>query len=105
MRNDCIPGLYDERYVLITPARDEADFIEHTLLSVINQTLRPLRWVIVSDGSTDSTDTIVQHYASRHRWIDLVRLADRRHRDFAGKVHAFNAGYAMRSEERRVGKE
>ena len=43
-------------YVLITPARNEADFIEKTIQSVIAQTVLPLRWVIVSDGSTDDTD-------------------------------------------------
>src|ERR1035441_9935437 len=43
-------------YVLITPARNEADFIELTLKSVVSQTVRPLKWVIVSDGSTDGMD-------------------------------------------------
>jgi asparagine synthase (glutamine-hydrolysing) len=47
-------------YVLITPARNEADYIELTIRSVIAQTHRPKRWVIVSDGSTDATDAIVE---------------------------------------------
>lgn len=81
-------------YVLITPARDEARFIELTIRSVVAQTVRPLKWVIVSDGSTDGTDEIVNAYASRNPWIELVRMAERRERHFAGKVLAFNAGYA-----------
>lgn len=81
-------------YVLITPARDEAKFIESTLQSVVLQTITPLRWVIVSDGSKDGTDEIVRTYALRHPWIHLVRMPERRERHFAGKVHAFNAGYA-----------
>lgn len=81
-------------YVLITPARNEARFIELTLQSVIAQTVRPLRWAIVSDGSTDGTDEIVRKYAADHSWIELVRTPERRERHFAGKVHAFNAGYA-----------
>lgn len=81
-------------YVLITPARNEAAFIEKTIHSVLAQTVRPLRWVIVSDGSTDGTDEIVNKYAADHRWIELVRLPERRERHFAGKVHAFNAGYS-----------
>jgi biofilm PGA synthesis N-glycosyltransferase PgaC len=80
-------------YVLITPARNEATFIEETLKSVAAQTVRPLKWVIVSDGSTDGTDELVQRYASRHDWIQLIRTADRDRRHFAAKVHAFNAGY------------
>jgi poly-beta-1,6-N-acetyl-D-glucosamine synthase len=81
-------------YVLITPARNEAEFIELTLHSVIAQTIRPIKWVIVSDGSTDGTDEIVRRYAADHSWIELVRTPERRERHFAGKVQAFNAGYA-----------
>jgi poly-beta-1,6-N-acetyl-D-glucosamine synthase len=82
------------RYVLITPARNEVRFIELTLESVVAQTVLPVRWVIVSDGSTDGTDDIVARYAAQHPWIELLRMPERRERDFAGKVHAFNAGYA-----------
>jgi poly-beta-1,6-N-acetyl-D-glucosamine synthase len=81
-------------YVLITPARNEAQFIELTIQSVVKQTVPPIKWVIVSDGSTDGTDEIVRKYANEHPWIELVRMPLRRERHFAGKVHAFNAGYA-----------
>jgi poly-beta-1,6-N-acetyl-D-glucosamine synthase len=82
------------RYVLVTPARNEEQFIELTLKSMVAQTQPPLRWVIVSDGSTDRTDAIVQEYAARTPWIELLRMPERKERHFAGKVHAFNAGYA-----------
>ena len=82
------------KYVVITPARNEAQFIELTLKSVTNQTVIPRKWVIVSDGSTDGTDDIVKNYMARHPWIELVRMPERAERHFAGKVHAFNAGYA-----------
>jgi glycosyltransferase involved in cell wall biosynthesis len=82
------------KYVLITPARNEAQFIEVTLKSVVAQTVLPLRWVIVSDGSTDGTDEIVRTYADLYPWIELLRMAERAERNFAGKVFAFNAGYA-----------
>jgi len=81
-------------YVLITPARNEAQFIDLTLKSVVAQTVRPLKWVIVSDGSTDGTDDIVNGYTKACPWIQLVRMPDRKERHFAGKVQAFNAGYA-----------
>src|SRR5713101_4513507 len=61
---------------------------------MVAQTVPPLRWVIVSDGSTDGTDEIVKKCASDHPWIELARMPERWERDFAGKVHAFNAGYA-----------
>ena len=81
-------------YVIVTPARNEADYIERTIKSVLAQTALPLKWVIVSDGSTDGMDDIVRAYAAEHPWIELVRMPERRERHFAGKVHAFNAGYA-----------
>jgi poly-beta-1,6-N-acetyl-D-glucosamine synthase len=82
------------RYVLVTPARNEAEFIEQTIKSVVSQTIRPVKWVIVSDGSTDGTDEIVKKYSADHEWIEFVRMPERRERHFAGKVQAFNTGYA-----------
>jgi glycosyltransferase involved in cell wall biosynthesis len=80
-------------YVLVTPARNEAAFIERTLESVVRQTVLPLRWVIVNDGSTDATGSIVRSYAERYPFIELVERPQRKERDFAAKVHSFNAGY------------
>ena len=81
------------RYVLITPARNEAQFIELTIESVVVQSIQPLKWVIVSDGSTDGTDDIVTRYASQYPWIELHRVGSEQQRNFAAKVNAFNAGY------------
>ena len=80
-------------FVLITPARNEAAFIEETIKAVIAQTVLPLKWVIVSDGSTDETDEIVYSYCLKKPWIELVKMPKRAERHFAGKVHAFNSGY------------
>ena len=81
-------------YVLITPARNEEAYLELTAQSVVSQTLRPLRWLIVSDGSTDRTDEIAARYAAHHDWIELLRMPPRQDRHFAGKVQSFNAGLA-----------
>ena len=79
-------------YVLITAARNEEAFIEKTIQSVIAQTVLPKKWVIVSDGSTDRTDEIVQSYAKGREWIELIRMPERKERHFAGKAYAFNSG-------------
>ena len=81
------------KYVLITPARNEQAFIEGTIRSVVSQTVLPIKWVIVSDGSTDGTDDIVKKYQPDHPWLELIRMPERKERHFAGKVIAFNAGY------------
>ncbi|MBC7662981.1 MAG: glycosyltransferase family 2 protein [Caulobacter sp.] len=88
------PAPAGRRYVVITPARNEARLIEETIKAVVAQAILPQRYVVVSDGSTDGTDEIVQRYAASHPWITLVRTPERAGRSFAGKVHAFNAGYA-----------
>ncbi len=80
-------------YVLITPARNEEKYIETTIRSVVEQTFPPKKWVIVSDGSTDSTDAIVLRYAPSFPWIELVRISAQEGRSFAAKVRGFNAGY------------
>jgi len=85
-------------YVVITPARNEARSIELTIRSVVAQTVRPLKWMIVSDGSTDGTDEIVKKYSAEHEWIELLRMPEREERHFAGKVFAFNAGQARVKE-------
>src|SRR5690606_29995781 len=80
-------------YVLITPAHNEEAYIELTIQSVIAQTILPKRWIIVSDGSTDATEEIVERYLPGRPWMELVRLPPRTERHFAAKVNAFNAGY------------
>lgn len=79
-------------YVVITPARNEAASIDLTIGSMLAQTALPLKWVIVSDGSTDDTDEIVARYCRQYSWIELIHLPARSERDFAAKVRAFNAG-------------
>jgi glycosyltransferase involved in cell wall biosynthesis len=80
-------------YVLVTAARNEERYIENTIRAVVAQTVRPSKWVIVSDGSTDRTDEIVKRYAADHNWIEFLRRPEHQDRQFAAKAHCFNAGY------------
>lgn len=81
------------RYVVISPVKDEERYIRTTLESMVGQTIRPVHWVIVDDGSSDRTPEIVEEYERQHAWITLVRLAKRTTRliGFA-EVVAFDAG-------------
>lgn len=82
-------------YVLISPCRNEADYMRRTLDSVAAQTVRPALWVIVDDGSTDATPQILADYAASHDWIRIVGKPDRGHRAVGpGVIEAFYAGYA-----------
>jgi glycosyltransferase involved in cell wall biosynthesis len=88
-----VETLVNSRYVLITPARNEEQCIENTIQSVISQTVAPLRWIIVSDGSTDRTDEIVKRYLNDHPFIVLHRRKGDVQRNFSSQVFAFNTGY------------
>lgn len=85
--------MYDSKYILITAARNEEAHIERTIKSILGQTLPPMKWIIVSDGSTDRTDEIVDRYAADHDFICLLRFTKNLERDFSSKVKAINAGY------------
>jgi glycosyltransferase involved in cell wall biosynthesis len=80
------------RYALVTAAYNEERYIETLINSVIAQRVRPLRWVIVSDGSTDRTDQIVLKYAAQHEFIELLRIEEDHPRNFAAQVIAINKG-------------
>lgn len=85
-------------YVLITPARNEADHIEKTLDSVVKQTILPKKWVIVSDGSTDKTDEIVNKYVSKYNFIELIRKENDENRNFGSKARAISIAYNVLKE-------
>ena len=78
---------------IISPCRDEAQFVEVTLKSVVAQTRRPDLWIIVDDGSRDATAALVQPYTLRYPWIKLLRRQRGGARELGpGVVAAFNAG-------------
>jgi len=80
-------------FVLLTAAHNEQGFIERTLKSVVTQTVVPLKWVIINDGSTDQTPAIIDQYAMRYPWIERLDMPEHRDRSFAAKAFCINAGY------------
>jgi glycosyltransferase involved in cell wall biosynthesis len=89
------------KYVVVTPARNEAEFIGFTIESVVNQSLKPVEWIIVDDGSSDDTFKIASDYASRHSWIRVYHHETRDEQRSGGAkvVRAFNFGYSRLSEK------
>lgn len=78
------------KYVLITAAKNEELYIGNTIQSVLDQTIKPEKWVIVSDGSTDRTNNIIEEFISRSSFIELIALPPKNERNFSSKVNALN---------------
>jgi glycosyltransferase involved in cell wall biosynthesis len=83
------------RYLLVSPCRDEAEYIRRTLDSVARQSVTPALWIVVDDGSRDDTPRILAEYAARLPWLRVVRRDDRGARAVGpGVIEAFYAGLA-----------
>jgi biofilm PGA synthesis N-glycosyltransferase PgaC len=83
------------KYLIITPARDEEEYLRKTILSVANQSIRPSQWIIVNDGSGDNTGKIIDHYVQIYPWIKAIHRPNRGFREAGGGViNAFYEGYA-----------
>jgi len=86
----------DDSYLLISPCRNEAEFMVKTLDSVVNQSLRPAKWIIVDDGSTDATPDILRQYSQKYDFIEIVTRNNRGHRSVGpGVIEAFYAGLVV----------
>ncbi len=87
---------FANKYIIITPARDEEEHIEQTIKSVIHQSILPVRWVIVNDGSSDNTGSIIDAYAKKFDWILTLHRKNRGFRNSAGgEVEALYDGYKL----------
>jgi glycosyltransferase involved in cell wall biosynthesis len=82
-------------YAIVTAAYNEERYIEPLLRSVVAQTRRPERWVVVSDGSTDRTDEIILQYASQHKFIQPHRITETHVRNWSAQADAMNTGFRM----------
>ncbi|GAB98082.1 hypothetical protein BJY21_000769 [Kineosphaera limosa] len=83
------------RYVIISPCRDEARYLQRTLDSVAAQSEPPALWVVVDDGSTDATPAILAEFAAQHSYLRVLTLPPRATRVLGpAVVHAFDAGLA-----------
>src|SRR6202171_3709049 len=93
-------NLSNIKYVIITPARDEEAHLQKTIESVVAQTIRPVEWLIVNDGSTDRTGEIIDEYSARYPWIRAVHRTNRGFRKAGGGVvDAFNDGYRTTTKD------
>src|SRR5579864_9700854 len=85
-------------YVVISPVRNEAQHLERTIQSVIQQTVRPVQWLLVDDGSTDETPAIIDRYAAQYPWMVPVHRSDVERVGIAG-IHESKESRGKRARE------
>ena len=84
------------RYVVVSPIRNEEEYLSLTIRSMCAQSVKPLKWVLVDDGSSDGTGALIDEAASQHPWIAAIHRNDRGSRQAGtGVIEAFYEGYAL----------
>jgi glycosyltransferase involved in cell wall biosynthesis len=79
---------------VITSARNESQYIGITINSMIKQSIKPDRWIIVDDGSTDDTFEIVKKASKNYSWITLIKNnSSEKRAPGANDVNAFNYAF------------
>jgi len=83
-----------QSYILITPAHNEDAFIEQLIECIVNQTIRPVRWIIVDDASSDQTGDIIRSYCERYNFIQYYYIEPKELVTYySRRTHVFLKGY------------
>ena len=89
------------KYIVISPVRNEEQYLPQTIQCMAAQTAQPLCWLLIDDGSADSTGRIIDDAAARHPWLKALHRSDRGFRQAGGGVmEAFYEGYDSLAETR-----
>lgn len=90
---DTSPPETGPRILIISPAKDEAQYIGRTIATLTSQTYLPAKWIIVDDGSRDDTGAIADKAAKQYPWIQVLhRPQGSQRRVGPGVIEAFYAG-------------
>lgn len=84
-----------KKFILMTAAKNEEQYIGEAIKSVIQQTVHPVAWFIMDDGSTDRTADIVREYAAQYPFIRLNSAGERGGRNFGSQYKAISTAYEM----------
>lgn len=81
------------KYIIITPVFNEEEYLLIFINSIVNQTLKPIKLILVDDNSTDNSSEIIKNFADKYSWIQYIYHSSDNHKSQGGKViNAFNFG-------------
>ena len=84
-----------ESYVLVSACRNEERYIDDLIEAISTQTVRPVRWIIVDDGSTDDTAARAEAHVANAPFLQVIKMPSGRPRSFASQVYAAQHGYEL----------
>ena len=90
--------MLDDAYVLVSACRNEEAYIDGLIDCIAAQTLRPVLWLIVDDGSTDDTYARAAARAKDLPFLKIVRMPGGRPRSFTSQVYAAQHGAEIARE-------
>src|SRR5512133_2819053 len=73
-------------YALVTPARNEEENLQRLADCVARQTVRPIEWIIVENGSTDGTPALAQELARELEFVRVIAIPERAQRVRGGAI-------------------
>jgi glycosyltransferase involved in cell wall biosynthesis len=82
-------------YVIVSACRNEEKYIDGLIQTIVDQKHRPLRWIIVDDGSTDNTFEYARLRTKDYSFIQIVQMPGGRPRSFTSQVYAAQHGYEL----------
>jgi len=82
-------------YLLVTPMRNEVPMLSGLFQSVLCQTARPRKWLIVDDGSEDNSLNTAKILASDNDWIVVVKRISTSKADWINIGRVISYGVAL----------
>jgi poly-beta-1,6-N-acetyl-D-glucosamine synthase len=95
----------DQRLLLITPVRDEAENVEEVVAGVAGQSRAPDLWLVVDDGSGDGTRERFEQHAARLPYLRVVSTPPDFTRDSGDRLAAAAPDRAWNFGLREAGEE
>ena len=79
-------------YALVSACRNEGGYIDGLIKTISTQTVRPVRWIIVDDGSTDNTANRAKDHIRNVPFLHVVKAPSRGPRSFGSQAYAAQFG-------------